>query len=466
MMETHRDQGHAGPRPALIRVLGAWDAASMTIGTVLGSAIFIAAAFVPRAVPHAGLVLAVWIAGGLLSMAGALSFAELGAMFPRAGGIYHYLKETYGPLWGFLFGWSSFVVIQCGALAYLGAAFGEYLGAFVPAVASTNILVAVPLGSCTWTISAVQVVAAITIAVFTAVNYVGVRQGAAVQNVLTAIKFAAVLGLIAIGFATPARVDPAWMGPMPDISLWVGLGAAFIGVFGSFDGWYQAVFSAGEMRRPERDLPRGMILGTAAMVVMYALVNIVYMRALPVEALGQSPRIGEAAATALVGPAGGQLLAAAVVVSVLGCLATCTLTAARIYQPMAEDGLFFRALARIHPTYHTPAASLVAQGIWSIVLALSGTYEQLLGYVVFAVFVYHTLTGAAVIVLRYTRPDAERPYRVWGYPWVPLLFTGSSLLFVVATLIEHPVESLAGLGVIALGLPAYAVWKRRPAASA
>ncbi len=451
----------AETQPEFLRALGTWDAASITVGTVLGSAIFIAAAFVPASVPHAGLVLAIWLAGGLLSVAGALSFAELGGMFPRAGGIYHYLKETYGPLAGFLFGWTSFVVIQCGALAYLGVAFGEYLGAFVPAVSTSRVLLAVPIGGWTLQVNAVQAVAAASIAGLTAVNYVGVRQGAGVQNVLTVVKFGAVLGFVAFGLLAEPTASPDWTAPLPAHGLFAAVGIAFIGVFGSFDGWYQAAFSAGEMRDPRRNLPRGMIAGTITMVAIYLLVNLVYLRALPVETLGGESRIGEAAATALFGPTGGRLLAAAVVISVFGCLATCLLTAARIYQPMAADGLFFASLARIHPRYRTPSASLVAQGVWGSLLALSGTYEQLLGYVVFAVFVFHALTGAAVIVLRRSRPDAERPYRVWGYPWVPLLFTGSSALFVVNTFVERPFESAAGVGLMALGLPAYWWWSRR-----
>ena len=448
-------------QPGFIRALGAWDCASITVGTVLGASIFLAASFVPRSVPHASLILIIWLAGGLLSLAGALTFAELGGMFPRAGGIYNYLKECYGPATGILFGWASFLVIQCGAIAALGVAFADYLGAFVPGVSSKNVLLSVPIGDSYLRISAVQAVGASSIAILTAVNYVGVKYGAAVQNFLTVVKFAAVLGFIAFGIVATPVATPDWLAPLPPGSLLAGIGVAFIGVFASYDGWYQAVFSAGEVRDPQRNLPRGMIAGTIIMVVLYLLVNFVYLRALPIAELGASTRIGEAAANSLFGSSGGRLLAAAVVVSVFGCLATCLLTAARIYQPMAADGLFFGSLARIHPRYHTPYTSLIAQGIWSCVLALSGTYDQLLGYVIFAVFSFHALTGAAVILLRRTRPAAARPYRVWGYPWVPLIFTGSSVFFVINTFAERPVESLAGAGLIALGLPAYWWWRRK-----
>jgi APA family basic amino acid/polyamine antiporter len=450
-----------GAQAELVRALGTWDVASITIGTILGSAIFIAAAFVPRHVPNPTLILVIWLAGGLLSLCGALSFAELGGMFPRAGGIYNYLKEAYGPAAGFLFGWTSFVVIQCGALAALAVAFGEYLGAFLPGVSTSHVLVSLSVGPAVLHVNAVQAVAAGSLVLLTAVNYVGVRYGASVQNVLTIVKFAAVAGFVVFGLLVTPTATPDWFAPLPTGGLLAAIGIAFIGVFSSYDGWYQAAFSAGEMRDPQRNLPRGMIAGTVTMVAIYLLVNLVYLRALPVAELGEASRIGEAAATALFGPIGGRLLAAAVVIAVFGCLATCVLTAARIYQPMAEDGLFFAALARIHPRYRTPSASLVAQGVWSCLLALSGTYDQLLGYVVFAVYVFHALAGAAVIVLRRARPDAPRPYRVWGYPWIPLLFAGSAVLFVGNTLIERPMESTAGVGLMIVGLPAYWWWRSR-----
>lgn len=451
-------------RPGFIRALGLWDCASITVGTVLGASIFLAASFVPRSVPNASLILVIWLAGGLLSLAGALTFAELGGMFPKAGGIYNYLKECYGPATGFLFGWTSFLVIQCGALAALSVAFADYLGAFIPGISSDNALLSVSIGGSYFRISAVQVVGATSIAILTAINCVGVKYGAAVQNFLTVVKFSAVLGFIAFGVTVTPTAAPDWFAPLPPGSLLAGIGVAFIGVFASYDGWYQAVFSAGEVKDPQRNLPRGMILGTIVMIALYVLVNYVYLRALPVAELGSASRIGEAAANALFGSFGGRLLAAAVAISVFGCLATCLLTAARIYQPMAADGLFFGSLARIHPRYRTPNASLVAQGVWSCLLALSGRYDQLLGYVIIAVYIFHALTGAAVILLRRSRPASPRPYRVWGYPWLPLLFTGSSLLFVANTFVERPVESLAGAALMALGLPAYWWWRRKSAA--
>ena len=233
-----------------------------------------------------------------------------------------------------------------------------------------------------------------------------------------------------------------------------------IAVLWSFDGWYAVTNLAGEMRRPERELPLGLVAGTAAVTLLYLLMNLVYVRALPVEAMSATPRIGEAAATALFGPTGGRLISVAVLVSTFGCISSTILYAARIYLPMAQDGVFFPALARIHPRYSTPAACILAQGVWATVLTFSGSYEQLYTYVVFAVVLFHAATGAAVLVLRRTRPDAARAYRTWGYPWVPLVFILSSLALVVNTLVEKPKESGIGLLLLVLGLPAYAYWRR------
>jgi len=445
------------PPPGLLRALGHRDIALITIGSILGSAIFIAAADVPRAVPHPLLVLLLWTAGGLVTIAGALTYAELGAMFPRAGGQYQYLKEAYGPLWGFLFGWASFWVVMSGGIAGLAVAFGEYLGSFVPFFSTANVLLTV--GG--WRMSGGQVAAALAIAGLTAINYVGLKEGVGVQNAVTAAKLGALFAIAALGLLMPAPVHTDWTPALPSSATASAFGIAMIAVFWSYDGWYCATFSAGETRDPERNLPRGLIAGTIAVTVLYVLTNVVYFRVLSMEAIAATPRIGEAAGATLFGPTGGRLIGAAVVVSTFGCLSATILTCARIYQPMAEDGVFFPALARVHPRYRTPGASLIAQGLWSIVLAFSGTYEQLYTYAVFAAFVFHIATAVAVIQLRRTRPEAPRPYRTWGYPWVPIVFAAASIAFVANTLVERPMESFLGLGLVALGLPAYAWWRRK-----
>ena len=427
---------------------------------MLGSSIFIGAALAPRAIPHAGLVLAMWVACGFLTIAGALTYAELGAMFPRAGGQYHYLKEAFGPFSGFMFGWASFLVAQSAANSYVAVAFGEYLGAFVPWVSTTHVILRLPIGPWTWQLNAVQLVAAVAIGLFTAVNCLGLKEGVGVQNALTVLKIGAVLLICAAGFAVPAQTKPDWFAPLPRGHLAAGIGVALVGVFGAYDGWYQATFSAGEIRDPERNIPRGIVGGVVIVMVLYTIINLTYLRALPLADLGASSRIGESAAAALLGPMGGRVMALAVVVTLLGCLSSGILTASRIYVPMAEDGVFFNALAAIHPSRRTPTASLLAQGAWSIVLALIGSYEQLLSYAVFVLFSFHAATGCALFWLRHTRPAVRRPYRTWGFPWVPGLFVATSLGFVIDTLVTSPRDSLMGVGIVAMGAPAYLWWRR------
>jgi basic amino acid/polyamine antiporter, APA family len=452
-----------GP-PSLVRGLGAWDGTLITIGSVLGSAIFIAAADVVRAVPHAGLVILLWALGGALTIAGALTYAELGAMFPKAGGQYHFLKEAYGPFWGFLFGWASFLIIMSGGLAALAAGFGEYLGSFLPFFSTEHVLFTVPLGRWRWAANGGQLAGALALAFLTAINYFGVKQGAVFQNVITLLKVGSIVVLALAGLLVPARAHADLFAPLPEGDLLAALGVGMIAVFWSYDGWYGVTNVAGEMRDPGRNLPRSLLAGTMAVIVLYLVTNLVYLRALPVTALQETPRIGESAAAALFGPLGARLVSAAVVVSIFGCLSATILWAARIYLPMAEDRVFFRSLAHIHPRYRTPTNSIVAQGAWAMALTFSGTYNQLITYVIVAVFLFHAATGAAVIVLRRTRPDAPRPYRVWGYPVMPLVVVISALAFVANALVEKPVESGIGIALLALGIPAYLWWRSKEAA--
>jgi len=446
--------------PELVRGLGVVDGALLTVGSIIGTGIFITTGDMAKTVPHAGLILLVWLAGGLLTIAGALSYAELGVMFPRAGGIYLFLKEAYGPLWGFLYGWACFFVIMSGGIATLGVGFGEYLGSFVPFFSTQHELWALDLGGFVWRVSGGQIAAALAILFLTAVNYFGLREGALLQNLLTVLKIGSIAVFVVIGFLVPAKAGGELTAPLPAAPLLTGFGVAMIAALWTYDGWYGLVFSAGEVKRPERSLPLGLILGCVAVVVLYALLNLVYFRALPIGAMAETSRIGETAAQALFGGVGGRLVSLAVLISTFGCLSSTILYSSRIYHPMAEDGLFFRGLAAIHPRYRVPARSLWAQSLWSMVLALSGKYDQLYTYVVFAAVLFHVATGAAVFVLRRTRPEAPRPYRTWGYPWVPLAFILASLLLVGNTVVERPVESLIGLGLVALGLPAYFYWRR------
>jgi APA family basic amino acid/polyamine antiporter len=451
---------------ALVRGLGTWDGALLTVGSIVGTGIFITTADMARVLPHPGLILLVWLAGGLLTLAGALTYGELGAMYPRAGGLYHYIREAYGPLWGFLYGWTAFLVIMSGGIAALGVAFGEYLGSFLPFFSTGNVLLAVPLGSWTWKVSGGQMAAALAILALTAVNHLGLKEGAWVQNALTVIKIGSIALFAALGLLAPAKVVPDLYGPAAHVpgGLLAAFGISMIAALWTYDGWYGLTCSAGEVRDPGRNLPRGLIFGTAAVVLLYMLLNLVYVRTLDMAAMAATPRIAETAAAVLFGPGAARLISLAVLISTFGCLSSTILYSSRIYLPMAEDGLFFRSLARVDPRRRTPVACLWAQTAWALVLTFSGSYSQLYTYVVFASVIFHAMIAAAVFILRRRRPDLPRPYRTWGYPVVPALFILACLLLIGNTLKESPVESLLGLGLVALGLPAYVVFRRRNAA--
>jgi len=456
--------------PALERRLGAWDGTLITIGSIVGTGIFLTTGDIARVLPSSSLLLLVWLVGGLLTLAGALTYAELGAMFPRAGGIYHFLKEAYGPLWGFLYGWTSFWVIMSGGIAAIAAGFGESLGSFLPVFENSRVFWSVSVGHIAWSVHGGQIAAALAILILTAINHFGLGPGAVVQNVLTIVKTLALAAFVVFGCFAVTRSGTALFSdpsPLPaGKALLAAFGVGMIAALWTYDGWYGLTFSAGEMRRPGRDLPIAIIGGTAAVVALYVLINVVYLRALPMGTLAKTTRVGEEAASALFGTFGGNLVSFAILVTIFGCLASTLLYSSRIYLPMAEDGVFFQAAARIHPRFHTPVGSLWLQSLWAIALTLSGTFEQLYTFVVFAGILFHVAAALALFVLRRQRPGAERPYRVWGYPVVPLLFLAACLVLLANTLQEKPRESLAGLGLVALGVPAYALWRRKPASPA
>lgn len=455
-----------GPEPTLERRLGALDGVLLTIGAIVGTGIFLTAGDVARAAGTPGLVLVVWLAGGLLTLAGALTYCELGAMTPRAGGPYHYLREAWGPLWGFLYGWTCLLVIMTGGIAAIAVGFGEYLGSFVPLFSSERAWTG-ELGPMRWTLTGAQGAAVLAIMLLTAVNHVGLRAGAGVQGALAALKFGAVLALIAVGLAlAPAEgaasaATVAAVAPSSAAMLMGAILTAMVPVLWTYDGWYAVTMNAAEMRRPSRDLPLALITGVVVVIALYLLLNIVYLRILPFGELAQTTRVAEVTAARLIGETGGRWVSGAIALSAFGCLASTIIYSSRIYQPMAEDGLFFRAVARVHPRWRVPVASLWLQSMWAVALALSGTYTQLFTYVTFGGVLFHVLAGLALFRLRVTRPDVARPYRAWGYPVVPALFVGGMLILVVNTLRAAPVESLLGLGAIALGLPGYIWWRRK-----
>ncbi|HEY4562318.1 MAG TPA: APC family permease, partial [Thermoanaerobaculia bacterium] len=399
----------------LVRGLSTWDGALLTVGSIVGTGIFLTTSDMAKVLPHPGLILLVWLAGGLLTLAGALTYGELGAMFPRAGGLYHYVKEAYGPLWGFLYGWTAFLVIMSGGIAALGVAFGEYLGSFLPWFSTQHVLLSVPVGSWIWTLSGGQVAAGLAILVLTAVNHLGLKEGAWTQNALTVLKIGSIVAFAALGLYVPAKVAPDLYGPVGTVpgGLLAAFGVAMIAALWTYDGWYGLTCSAGEMRDPGKSLPRGLILGTALVVVLYLLLNLVYVRALSIPDMAGTSRIAETAATVLFGPGAARLISLAVLISTFGCLSSTILYSSRIYLPMAEDGLFFRSLAKVDPKHRTPVACLWAQTAWALLLTVSGSYSQLYTYVIFASVIFHIMIAASVFVFRRRRPDLPRPYRTW-----------------------------------------------------
>jgi basic amino acid/polyamine antiporter, APA family len=436
----------ATDQPKLIRALGLWGATAIVMGIMIGSAIFIVPAEITREVgsPRAGL--AVWLVSGVLSLFGALSFAELAAMMPQAGGQYVYLREAYGPLVSFLCGWMFFLVQQSGGIATLAVGLTRYLGNFFPFSTLQQ-----------------RLAAAAVIIVLTAVNYRGVRQGGWVQSVLTGLSVGIVVSLIAFGYALvhgPAGGVASI--PVPTgLRFWGSFGVAMVAALWAYEGWSNVTFAGGEVKRPERNLPLALTLGTGAVIVIYLGLNLVYYHVLTLPQIAQSPRVAADAAARIMGPKGSQLVALAISIAVFGSINGSILTAARVYYTMARDGLFFGWCATVHPRFRTPHLALLVQGGWSVLLVSLASYEGLFTYTVFAAWFFYALTALGVIVLRRKRPDLPRPYRVVGYPWVPILFVLAAGAFVGNTLLEEPTEAGWGCVLVALGVPVYFIWRAR-----
>ncbi len=373
-------------RTELIRGLSVTDAILITVGSVLGGGAFLTTSDVARALPHAGLILMAWVCGGLLTIAGALTYAELGAMMPRAGGPYHFLKEAYGPLFGFLKGWVDFLVIMSGGLATIAVGFGEYLGSFIPFFSTRNVLLSADMFGHPWKLTGGALAGVLAIVFFTMTSILGVRESALVQNGVTVLKVGAMLALALLGLFVAPTASPDFLARALPPSLLSAFGVAMIGILWTFDGWYGITYLGGELKEPSRDLPRGMVAGVGIVTLLYTLLNLVYLRAIPVSEMPANPRIAEAAAVALFGTFAAKLVSAAVMVSAFGCIGSTILYSTRAYLPMARDGVFFQSLAVVHPKWRTPAACILAQGAWSILLTISGTYEALYTYVVVILF--------------------------------------------------------------------------------
>ncbi len=449
-----------GGDAALIRAIGLGGATLTVIGNVLGSAIFLTTGIMADRMPSATLLLAAWVAGGLLALTGGLTCAELGAMYPQSGGWYIFLREAYGPIWGFLFGWSGMLVMLTGSVAAVAVGFAEYFSYFFPVLSTTQMIFTVPVPWGTFGISNGQIVAAVSIIVLGIVNYVGVRSGNIFQSVITAAKVAALVAVpIAALVLHPVR--PVFRPIFGNVhNPGISFGVAMIAVMWAYAGWDYVCFASGEIKNPGRNVPLSLILGTFGLTVLYVMVNLGYFFSLPLGEIKGVVRIGEHAISALMGPSGAALVALGVVISTFGCNASGIIPISRVCFAMAVDGLFFKSGATVHPKYRTPHVAIVVTCVWSVVLTLTGTYEQLYTYVVFTSLVFNVAGGMALFKLRRVQPDRPRPYRTWGYPFVPAIFILSTGVLVVSTLIERPVESIAGLGFLVLGLPAYWYWSR------
>jgi APA family basic amino acid/polyamine antiporter len=439
------------PSPAvstdLKRELGLLDATMINVGTMIATAIFIVPAEVAADVPGSALMILVWIAGGAVSLLGALSVAELGASYPEAGGQYAYLREAYGPVWGFMYGWTGFLVINPASIAAIAVGFAQYLGYFTPLSAA-------------W----IRVVAILSVIALTALNCRGVRLGATTQNVLTILKMAALALLILTAFALPGgsveNLKPLW--PATPWRQLIGpFGVAMVAVLWAYDGWIETTYVGSEIKDPGRNLPRSIILSTLIVIALYVLASIAYSYVLSPSHMASSTLVASDAVQKTLGPRGAGLVAAAILISALGANNGIILTSARIPYAMARQGLFFRAQGHVHPRYATPTTALITQAVISSVLAASGTYDALFTYVVFAEFLFYALSAGAVLRLRIREPQLQRPYRAWGYPWTPMVFILCAALLVGNTIWKKPRDSAVGAGLILLGLPGYVFWRSK-----
>ncbi len=448
-----------------VQGLGLLDATTIVMGSMIGSGIFIVSADIARQVNSPGLLMLTWVVTAVLTLFAALSFGELAAALPKAGGQYVYLREAYGPLSGFLYGWTLFTVIQTGTIAAVAVAFARFTGVVIPWVSQPEALwVLGPLA-----VRNEQLVAIAAIAFLTWWNMRGLRYGAVLQNVFTFTKVGALLGLIGLGLFLGGRgagADVNFQNFWPQDVGWGEaarlVGVALVGALFSSDSWHNVTFTGEEVRNPKRNLPLSMAIGVLTVSALYLCTNWIYLQVLPLEAIQSAPadRVGTAVAQQLLGPVAQQGMAIAIMISTFGCMNGLILAGARVLFAMGRDGLFFPQATRLHPSTHTPNVSLVVQAVWAALLCLSGTYSDLLDYVIFAVLLFYALTIAGVFVLRIRRPDLPRPYKVWGYPLLPGVYVLCALAICLLLLIYKPNYTWPGLGLVLLGMPVYFLWGR------
>ena len=500
-------QSNAKNEPGFVRAIGLFDGTMIVVGSMIGSGIFIVAADISRQTGSAGGLLLTWILTGLLTISAALSYGELAALFPHAGGQYVYLREAYSPLWGFLYGWTLFLVIQTGTIAAVAVGFARYLGVLLPSI-SPNVWIVHPLAlgsKYAISLSVQQLVGVLMIVLLTFINTLGVRLGKLIQNVFTSAKTLSLLGLIFLGifvgrnagaitenfshFWTIRNAQSIEPGAnflrsfVPTITaaggafgLFVAFGVAQVGSLFSADAWNNIGFTAAEVKNPKRDVALSMAFGTIIVITLYCLANLAYLCTLPLVQIQTAPddRVASAALNAIFGPPGAMIMAVAIIISTFGCNNGLILAGARVSYAMAKDGLFFRSTGKLNKK-GVPGTALVYQGIWIAVLILLRTrhvdaagmvtygnlYSDLLDYVVFSVLIFYVLTIAGIFVLRAKRPDAERPYRAFGYPIVPLLYIVSALAIMFVLLLYRTQTAWPGLVIVLLGVPVYLLWSRR-----
>ncbi len=451
-------------KTGLVKGLGLMDSTTLVVGSMIGSGIFIVAADISRQVNSPGLLLMTWVATAALTLIAALSYGELAAAMPQAGGQYVYLRESFGPLSGFLYGWTLFLVIQTGTIAAVAVAFAKFAGVFVPWISAQNHLI----GTGKVGLTTQQLVACAIVGLISVVNMRGIRTGAMVQNVFTFAKTGALLGLVAIGFlmgrnseALARNFGHFWDGAGWTVHAARLVGVAMVGSLFSADAWNNVTFTAGEVRNPRRNLPISLALGVAIVMTLYIAANCVYLNVLPFEAIQHAPedRVATAAMKQILGPAGVQVMAAAIMISCFGCVNGLILAGARVYYAMALDRLFFRRAGTLGARHHAPVFALAIQGVWAMVLTLSGSYSDLLDYVIFAVLVFYILTIAGIFVLRRTRPGMERPYKAFGYPILPAIYIVAAGAIEILLLAYKPNYTWPGLIIVLLGVPVYYIWK-------
>jgi len=430
----------------LPRKLGLLDATALVIGIVIGSGIFVLPNLIARNLPSPGAILAVWIVSGVLSFFGGLAYAELGGMMPATGGQYVYLREAYGPLCAFVCGWTFMLAVLSGGSAWLAVTFSIYAGYFVPLTPVTAKIVSITL-----------------IAVLSAVNYIGVREGAWVQRTFTCLKIAALLILIGAAFLSPGGTDHrlSWsVFPAPPVTL-ANFGVAMAACLLAYNGWSYVSFVAGEVKDPQRNLLRSLAIGMTAVGFLYVFANVAYLKVMTIPQIAASERVGADVATRTMGPIGGTFVSLAVLCSIVGAINGCILTAARIPFAQARDRMFPAAFGEVHPRFQTPARAILWGGVWTAILVVTGSYDTLYSYAILAAWIFYTMSVAAVFVLRRKLPHTPRPYRMWGYPVTLCLFVVVSVWFMVNQLATQPGPSLMTLAIVASGVLAYWLWRLR-----